>query len=156
MSRPSQWRREATNAFQVLQQELNRLLEDYLQPPGFRSAASPATDLEPTAWIPTVDVFETPDAIFIHAEVPGVDPASIDLAVTGNTLTLRGVKEEAELPEAVFPVRERVFGLFSRQITLPNQVDLERAEAEASHGVLKIRLPKQTAVKPRTIPIRPS
>ena len=70
-------------------------------------------------------MYETPEELFIVAEVPGVDPASIDLAVTGNTLTLRGVKEAGDLPEAVVPVRERVFGAFHRQITLPNEVDLE-------------------------------
>jgi HSP20 family protein len=156
MPRPGHWRREASDAFHRLQHELNRLLEDHLQPPGFRGADSPPTDLEPTAWSPPVDVYETPEAIFIVAEVPGVEPASIDLAVTGNTLSLRGVKEAGDLPETVIPVCERVFGAFHRQITLPNEVDLEHAEADASHGVLRIRLPKRNADKPRTIPIRSS
>jgi HSP20 family protein len=156
MPGPSHWRSDATNAFHLLQDGLNRLLEEYLQPSGFRSGDSPPTDLEPTAWSPPVDVYETPEAILIVAEVPGVEPASIDLAVTGNTLSLRGVKEAAEIPDAVSPVRERLFGRFHRQIMLPNEVDLENAEADANHGVLKVRLPKRTAVKPRTIPIRPS
>jgi HSP20 family protein len=156
MPRPSHWRREASNAFEVLQRELNRLLEDYLQPSGFRSPDSPPTDLEPSAWSPPIDVFETPEAIFIVAEVPGVDPASIDLAVTGNKLSLRGVKESGDPAEALRPVRERIFGAFHREITLPSEVDVDCVEADASQGVLRIRLPKRNAAKPRIIPIRPS
>jgi HSP20 family protein len=156
MSRSSHWRRDATNAFHLLQDELNRLLEEYLQPSRFSSADSSPTDLEPTAWSPPFDVYETPEELLVIAEVPGVDPASIDLAITGNTLTLRGVKKAEALPGAAVPVCERVFGAFHRQVTIPNEVDLEHVVADASHGVLRIRLPKRSAAKPRTIPIRPA
>ncbi|MGP0063634.1 MAG: Hsp20/alpha crystallin family protein [Isosphaeraceae bacterium] len=151
----SQWRREATNAFQLLQHELNRLLDSYLQPTGFRGPESPPTDLEPTAWSAPVDVYATPEELMIVVEVPGVVPASIDLTVTGNVLTLRGVKETTGLPEAFLQVRERLFGTFHRQISLPSEVDFEKADADIEHGVLKIRLPKRFEAQPRTIPIRP-
>ncbi len=156
MPRASQWHRDATKVLHPLQHALNRLVEDYFQPSRYDNADSSPTDLDPTAWTPPVDLYETPEELVIVAEVPGVDPASIDLAVTGNTLTLRGVKEAGDLPEAVVPVRERVFGAFHRQITLPNEVDLEQIVADASHGVLRVRLPKRSAAKPRTIPIRPA
>ncbi len=91
----------------------------------------------------------------IVVEVPGVVPASIDLTVTGNVLTLRGVKETTGLPEAFLQVRERLFGTFHRQISLPSEVDFEKADADIEHGVLKIRLPKRFEAQPRTIPIRP-
>jgi HSP20 family protein len=156
MSGPGHWRREATDAFQRLQHELNQLLEDYLRPSRFRGADPSPTDLEPTAWTPPIDVYETPEAIWIVAEVPGVEPGSIDLAVTANTVSLRGVKEATALPEAARPVGERVLGAFHRQITLPDEVDMEHAEADANHGVLTVRLPKRNAGKPRTIPIRTS
>jgi HSP20 family protein len=134
---------------------LNRLLEEYLQPARFGSSESGPTDLNPTAWIPPVDVYETPEELLVVVEVPGVNPASIDLAVTDNVLTLRGTKDVGELPEPLLQVRERLFGPFHRQITLPNEVDFDKAEADASQGVLKIRLPLRSAVKPRTIPVRP-
>jgi HSP20 family protein len=155
MSRSSQWRRDATSAFHLLQRELNRLLEEYLQPAHPGGADSPPTDLDPSAWSPPVDVYDSPEELLIVAEVPGVDPASIDLAVTGNVLTLRGIKEPRDLPEPLLQVRERHFGAFHRQIRLPNEVDFEKAEAEANQGVLRIRLPKPSAAQPRTIPIRP-
>jgi HSP20 family protein len=155
MTASSPWRREATNAFNLLQNELNRLLENYLQPSGFGPPESPPTDLEPTAWSPLADVYVTPEELVIAAEVPGVDPASIELAVTGNVLTIRGVKQSADLPESFLQVRERQIGAFHRQISLPNEFEFEKASAEINHGVLKIRVPKRRDAQPRTIPIRP-
>lgn len=119
--------------------------------------AEPApTDLEPSAWSPAVDIYETPEESIVVVEVPGVDPASIDLALTGDQLSLRGVKEAGSLPEPHLQVRERRFGAFHRQLTVPSDVDFEKARAEANQGVLTIRLPRRLAAKPRTIPIRPS
>jgi HSP20 family protein len=155
MNRSSEWRRESSGPFYLLQHELNRLLEEYLQPARSRGKEAPPTDIDPTSWNPLIDVYETPEEIVVVAEIPGVNPAAVDLAVTGNVMTLRGVKETADLPEPAVLLRERRLGSFNRQITLPDQVDFDRAHAEANHGVLKVRLPKRTAAKPRTIPIRP-
>ena len=154
MPRPSHWRRDATNALHLLQHEVNRLLDAYLPQSEFGATDAPPTNLEPIGWSPAVDVFETPDEIVVVAEVPGVDPSSIDLSIAGNTLSLRGIKESGDLPEADVPVRERVFGAFHRQITLPKEVDLENAAASANQGILRVRLPKRSSAKPRTIPIR--
>jgi HSP20 family protein len=150
------WRREAPGPFNLLQHELGRLLEEYLQAGRYRSPEPAPTDLDPAAWTPAVDVYDTPEEVIVLAEVPGVDPSTIDLAVTGNLLTLRGLKETNSFPEAGLQTRERQLGAFHRQLTLSNEVDFDKAQAEANHGVLKIRLPKRSAAKPRTIPIRPS
>ena len=96
-----------------------------------------------------------PDEMIVVIEVPGIDPATIDLTVTGNILSVRGVKEPGDLPEPLLVLRERRFGPFIRQLTLPDDVDFDKAQAEAKEGVLVIRLPKPSAVQPRTIPIRP-
>jgi HSP20 family protein len=102
-----------------------------------------------------MDVHETAEELIVTIEIPGVDPAAIDLAATGNVLAIRGVKEPGGLPESVARSRERAFGAFHREITLPNDVDFEKAEADTHHGVLKIRLPKRSSAQTRTIPIRP-
>jgi HSP20 family protein len=156
MARSAHWRREASGPFQVLQHEFKRFLEEYLQPGRSSGSEPPPTDLDPSEWNPAVDVYETPDEMIVVAEIPGVDPASVDLAVTGNVLSLRGVKATGDLPEPLLQVRERRFGAFYRQLMLPHEVDFEKAQAEANQGVLKIRLPKRIAAKPRTIPIRPT
>jgi HSP20 family protein len=152
MARSTYWRHETSSPFHLLQNEFHRILEEYLQP---RSGApqSPPAEPDRTAWSPAVDVYETPEEMIVVVEVPGVDSASIELAVTGNVLSLRGTKQAGDLPEPMLQVRERKLGAFHRQITLPNEVDFDNAQAEANQGILKIRLPKRTAAKPRTIPI---
>src|SRR5207302_4287828 len=82
MSRSTQWRREFAAPLHALQNELNRLFEEYWNPARV-AAGQPPTDLEPAAWTPVLDVIETPQEVIIMAELPGVDPSSIDLSVTG-------------------------------------------------------------------------
>ena len=94
--------------------------------------------------VPRLTCTTRPEEVIVVAEVPGVDPATIDLAVTGNLLTLRGVKETNNFPEALLQTRERQLGAFHRQLMLSNEVDFDKAHAEANHGVLKIRLPKRS------------
>ena len=154
MTRPIPWRRDLSAPFHVLQSELNRLMEEYWQPSRLGPSQPPPMDLETTGWSPAIDVFETPEEFVLVAEVPGVEPSSIDLSVTGNILTLRGVKAPEGLVEGHSPLRERQFGTFHRQVVLSNEVNFEATQAEARNGVLKVRLPKQEAAKPRTIPVQ--
>jgi HSP20 family protein len=156
MPRHGHWPRESATPFHLLQQELQRLLDQYVGPVRFGDAEARPTDLEPSSWSPPVDVYETAEEFLVMVEVPGVDPASIDVAAAGNVLTLKGVKGTGDLPEPQIQVRERLFGAFHRQISLPSEVDFDKAEATIDHGVLKIRLPKRTAAKTRTIPVRPA
>lgn len=154
MTRPTPWRRDLAAPFQILQSELNRLMEEYWHPARLGPSPAHPMDLEPTGWSPPIDLFETPDEIVLMAEVPGVDPASIDLSVTGNILTLRGVKTPSDPANVHVPQRERRFGTFHRQVVLSNEVNFDAAQAEARNGVLVVRLPKQEAAKPRTIPVQ--
>lgn len=154
MARLGPWRRELTSPLFVLQSELNRMFDEYWNPGRFSQAASAPMDLAPATWSPTLDLVETADAFVLSAEVPGVDPATIDLSVTGNVLTLRGVKPADETSEPAGVLRERHFGPFHRQVVLSGEVNFDAAQAEARNGVLKVRLPKREAVKPRTIPVQ--
>ncbi|WP_435009948.1 Hsp20/alpha crystallin family protein [Tundrisphaera lichenicola] len=156
MMRPGTWRRELTVPLQSLQSELNRLFEEYWQPGSGVSSPSSPTDMAEASWIPSIDLFETPSEIVLKVDLPGVDPASIDLSLTGNVLTLRGEKPAPEVPEGHNRVRERSLGSFHRQITLTEAVDFDRVLAESKNGVLSVRLPKQEAARPRTIPIQPA
>ena len=142
--------------FTFLQNELARFLEGYLQPEAAGGSQPPPTDLEPTGWTPCVNVYETPEETLVVAEIPGVDPAKVELSVTGNLLILRGVKEAGDFPESLLQLRERRFGTFLRQVMISSDVDFDAAQADAKDGVLTIRFPKRRAAKPRTIPIRPA
>jgi HSP20 family protein len=103
-----------------------------------------------------VDVYQTPDAIVVKALVAGVQPGAIDIALTREMLTVSGAREdEREVEEDGYFQRELYWGAFSRTILLPEEVDVDLAEATEKHGILMIRLPKinkkkQTRLKVRT------
>ena len=154
MGRFGPWRREFSAPLSVLQAELNKIFDEYWSPERYPAEPSAPVDLEPAGWVPAIDLVETPEAYLLNAEVPGVDPGSIDLSLTGNTLTLRGLKPTEDGQDPTGAVLERRFGPFHRQVVLPGEVDFEATQAEARHGVLRIRLPKRMSARPRTIPVQ--
>ena len=110
---------------------------------------------EPTGEL-AVDVYQTPDAIVVKALVAGVQPTTIDIALTREMLTISGTRaDEREVEEDGYFQRELYWGSFSRTILLPEEVDVDMAEASEKHGILMIRLPKinkkrQTKLKVRS------
>lgn len=103
-----------------------------------------------------VDVYQTPDAIVVKALVAGVQPGSIDISLTREMLTVSGTREdEKEVQDENYFQRELYWGSFSRTILLPEEIDVDLAEATEKHGILMIRLPKinkkrQTKLKVRS------
>ena len=103
-----------------------------------------------------VDIYQTPDAIVIKALVAGVQPQSIDISLTREMVTVSGSREdEREVSDDDYFQRELYWGSFSRTILLPEEVDVDLAEASEKHGILMIRLPKinkkrQTKLKVRS------
>lgn len=97
---------------------------------------------EPTGEL-AVDVYQTPEAIVVKAFIAGVQPNSIDIALTREMLTISGTRQdEREVDEEHYFQRELYWGAFSRTILLPEEVDVDGAEASEKHGILLIRLPK--------------
>ena len=125
MARSGHWPRETATPFHVLQQELQRLLVQYVGPARFGDAEARPTDLEPSAWSPPVDVYETPGGSSLVRWWRNKCRALIRPRSTwpaaGNVLTLKGTKETRDLPEPQILVRERLFGAFHRQISLPKR-----------------------------------
>src|SRR5690348_5597105 len=89
MARFSPLKRDLSASLHSIQNELNRLFEEYWSPSRIGPAPAPTVDIEPSAWTPSVDLCETPEEFVLIVDIPGVDPSSIDLSVTGNVLTLR-------------------------------------------------------------------
>ncbi len=156
MARFSDWGREFSAPLSVIQTELNRIFDDYWNPARCPASPGAPVDRESSNWVPAIDLVETSDAYVLTAEVPGVDPGSIDLSLTGNTLNIRGFKPAEEGQDPTGAVLERRFGPFFRQVVLPGEVEFEATRAEARLGVLKIRLPKRESSKSRTIPVHSS
>lgn len=90
-----------------------------------------------------VDMYQTNDAIIIKALVAGVSPADLDIAITRDMVTIRGVREEyQETNDDNYFHRELFWGSFTRTLVLPEEVVIDEAEAQEKHGLLEIRLPK--------------
>lgn len=90
-----------------------------------------------------VDMYQTNDAIIIRALVAGVSPADLDIAITRDMVTIRGLREEyQETNDDNYFHRELFWGSFSRTLVLPEEVVIDEAEAQEKHGMLEIRLPK--------------
>lgn len=90
-----------------------------------------------------MDVYQTGDCIVVKAFLAGVQPGAVDIALTREMLTISGSREdERESGEDDYFQRELYWGSFTRTILLPEEVDVDLAEASEKHGVLIIRLPK--------------
>ena len=90
-----------------------------------------------------VDMYQTDDAIVIRALVAGINPNDLDISITRDMVTIRGVREEfQETSDDNYFHRELFWGSFSRTLILPEEVAIDEAEAHEKHGLLEIRLPK--------------
>lgn len=91
-----------------------------------------------------VDVYETNSAIVVKSIIGGVKSADIDISISNDMLTVKGMrkKHEAAGGEVNYFVSECFWGPFSRSIVLPVSADTESIKASLKDGVLKIELPK--------------
>jgi HSP20 family protein len=95
------------------------------------------------AWLPNVDICECGDFLVVEAEMPGVDPASLQVQVGGGNLILEGQKGRRSAEDAVtFHRRDRGYGAFRRVVPLSAAVNTHRAKARLRDGLLRIEFPK--------------
>lgn len=115
---------------------------------------APAAATTAADWVPPVDIQEHADRFVIHAEVPGVDPAAIEVTLEKGVLTLSGSREKAVDQEGVQARHvERVHGRFQRRFTLPDTANPEEVSATGRNGVLEVTIPKRPQVQPRRITV---
>ncbi len=109
----------------------------------------------PQMWQLALDVAETDDGFIVKASVPGVNPDDLEITLENNLLTIKGeLKEDQEINQEQYHLRERRYGTFSRSITLPVAVNSEEIEATYENGVLRVFVPKAEEVKPKRISIK--
>lgn len=91
----------------------------------------------------TVDVYQTPEEIVIRTMVAGVRPEDLDINITRDMVTVKGKREESmEVEGHDYFHKELYWGSFSRTVMLPEEIEVEEAEAIERHGLLTIKLPK--------------
>ncbi len=126
--------------------EIDRLFEGVLGSPN----AAPTSN---TAF-PALRGWETEDAFFLEAELPGVRKEDLDLTLEGSRLTLKGARH-IDFPEDSGAVRrERWSGEFERSLQVPSNIDGDGLQATFTGGVLQLTLPKAASARPRRIEIK--
>jgi len=105
--------------------------------------------------VPAVDLYQTDDEVVVRATLPGLKADQVQIAVTGDILTIKGeVKEKSDVKEKAYHLREQRFGSFERSLSLPAPVVSDKARAEFEDGILTVTLPKADEVKPKTITVK--
>jgi HSP20 family protein len=132
----------------TLRDRMNRLFEDMSGP------RSEEKDILAGSWAPSVDIYENENEVVLAAEIPGVDEKDVEIKIEDDNLILRGERRfEKETREENYHRIERSYGSFFRSFSLPGYIDQDRIEAVHENGVLKIRMPKRTELKPRKVKI---
>jgi HSP20 family molecular chaperone IbpA len=103
--------------------------------------------------VPATDIFEQPDALVLIADMPGVDERDVDIQIEKNVLSLTGTVQAQTYGEHRLKYHEFETGRFERKFTLSDEIDASKIEASVKDGVLRIRLPKAEAAKPRKITV---
>lgn len=107
------------------------------------------------ARMPRVDVLDQKDKVVVRAEVPGVRKEDLDVSLSDHLLTIRGhTEQETTREEGEYRRREISRGSFSRSISLPADVDADKARATFENGVLELTLPKAPQARRRSIKIQ--
>jgi HSP20 family protein len=134
----------------TLRREVDRLLDETMHalPPTLGVEAGRA------AWAPAADVRESESEYLLELEVPGVDPATIELTAERGVLTVAGERAGAAREGERVHLRERVRGRFVRTFRLPKGFDENAIVAESEHGLLRVRLPKAALPQPRRITVQ--
>lgn len=101
-------------------------------------------------WAPPVDIREEEQRFVILADIPGVDPAGIEVSMDKGILAIKGERAPAE---GRFSRQERSYGSFHRRFSLPDSADADGITASGKFGVLEIVIPKKAETTPRRIAI---
>jgi len=99
-----------------------------------------------------VDVYRSGDEFIVEVDVPGMDPASLDVTVERNMLSISG-ERPARHDDAEVVLCERPHARFSRQLYLGENLETEGVTASYEHGVLTITIPVSQQARPRKIEI---
>lgn len=131
-----------------LREEIDGLFNDF-----FRRVPSEGFPHE-GLWHPALDIEETKEAFKLSAELPGMKKEDIKISFSDGRLSIEGERAfEKEEKDKTFHRIERSYGKFRRMISLPREVEADKAKASYEQGILTITLPKSDKAKPKEIGI---
>jgi HSP20 family protein len=131
-----------------------RVMRDVLRWDPFHELEAGAGTGDYGLFAPSFDVKENKEGYVFRADLPGVKEEDLEIALTGNRLTISGKREQEKHEQGdTYYASERSYGSFSRAFTLPDGTDGENVKAELKNGVLQVVVPKKPEVQPRKITI---
>jgi len=101
-----------------------------------------------------VDLYRDGERYVLSADLPGIDPGSVDIDVDGQLLTIRAQRTVSSAEGAKWLVQERPAGSYLRQFSLGEGLDMEQISATYDNGVLSVIIPVSEKAKPRRIQVQ--
>ena len=103
----------------------------------------------------SIDLYELDDEIVLQAMIAGIRPEDLDINVTREMVTIEGHREGPQaIPDDNYFHQELFWGAFNRTVMLPAEIEVEEAEANESHGLLTIRMPKLDKARSTKLKVR--
>ncbi|KAF1710544.1 heat-shock protein [Pseudoxanthomonas kalamensis DSM 18571] len=134
---------------QAFQNEIKQVFDRF-----FDHSDSDESAVATAQWTPRVDIKEEADRFVIYADLPGIDPAQIEVQMDKGILSIKGERSsESKTETERFSRIERTYGSFHRRFALPDSADAEGISAHGSNGVLEIVIPKKPETSPRRIQV---
>jgi HSP20 family protein len=100
-----------------------------------------------------MECYRSGDAFYLHFDLPGIDPDSLDVTAENNTLTVRAERRRLGPDDAEYLVSERPTGTYARQLVLGDGLSLDAINAAYHDGVLTLTIPVAEQAKPRRIEV---
>lgn len=130
-----------------LHNDVNQLFDNHLSVFDNYDLGKPLADINPR-----IDIKEDAEGYTLMVETPGIKPEDVHVTIKDGVLSIKGEhKQEEEKKEENYLRRERVFGSFSRQFSVPQGVTDENISAKVNHGVLEVRIQKTSETESRRI-----
>lgn len=102
-----------------------------------------------------MDAYKKGDSFLIQFDLPGVNADSIELTVEDNVLLVKAERPAPPLGEEIEKlIAERIYGTFTRQVVLGDNLDTDQIHADYKAGVLTLSIPVAPHAKPRRIPVQ--
>jgi len=132
-----------------LQDELQQVFERF-----FGDADADSSSVVTAQWVPRVDIREEAERFVILADLPGVDPAQIEINMDKGILSIKGERKSGDAEGQRYSRQERAQGVFFRRFALPESANPDGIAATGRNGVLEISIPKRPEASPRRINVQ--
>lgn len=138
----------------LLSPQWDRTLEDVFGAEPFAGVLDALAGTSERDGFLALDVWESPTALHVEVDLPGVAAQEVEVQVHAGELMLKVARRDGAEDGERWLRRERGTGTFTRTLSLSADVDASAVEAELTDGVLRMRLPKAPRAQPRSIPIK--